>query len=656
MLLESDHLVDGDRDAPSLDHNLVEVAKDQPIRPVALAGLPRGLGDHGVDAIGLGPRLHPGRQIHVVPHHGVVESRAAAHVADHRGPRVETDAGLHVPDDFRPAVSLGLPLRSQVGELPLHPLGRNARAQRMIRKGNGRTEHGDHGVADVLVECPPLLLHDIRAGREVFVHQFHQSRRRELLREAGESLNITEVGRDLLLVSTELGIFAGLDHALDQLGRNIGSEHALDASLGLLLLDHLQEQRGEAGRKGGANRDEDRQHEVKLRKNMKRPDHVGEHGQQGDRLGKDRPRPTGDGEQAGARGEQENDSIRGPLGQAHQVLSGDNRLQHVAVEAHLRHRLVIKRGGTQILQQQVNRADQHDRVLELIEELAPAGLLFRILAVELREEVPEVRDAGPGIARGDPRREPVHIDQLAATERDGRHEGSIRPVNLHAVLEPLHRILAQAPFQERELQGQRVERAQGRLGKKRSRPRFAAVGVDQADNAMSRSGNRKSRCLRRVIARGVRETIKYIGKLAAVAQRARTRHIIGGQYDLTVLEDGAAELAASDNQFLATEIRQGVVGKNHVDPDRLDLPDIKQGVENLSESAVIPGPLVLLDRIRIDVDVHQLDRGIDLAAVMKPKIDELVLKKFAPVAVIRHAPTRHDQQEQENPPGGGKEF
>lgn len=94
-------------------------------------------------------------------------------------------------------------------------------------------------------------------------------------------------------MATELRVLAGLDHVVDQLGRNVSAEHALDATLLLLLLDHLPDQRRKTGRERRAQRRRHRQQQVAGAKQVETHAHVKRRAEHGHDLGKDTPAAAG---------------------------------------------------------------------------------------------------------------------------------------------------------------------------------------------------------------------------------------------------------------------------------------------------------------------------------------------------------------------------
>ena len=206
VLLEPQDLVNRDSLRAAFDPDPAQWPEHQTTRTELLARQPGGLRDHRVDAPALRARLHPGGEVHVVPHHGIVEPRLRTHVADHARPGVETDAGPQMVHAWRPSVALAFPFFLQLHNLALDQLGGHARPEGVVGQLDRRPVHRHHRITDELVEHPALALHDVGAGAEVLVQQFPEFRRRQNLGKRGELLDVAEIGGDLRVVSAQFRI------------------------------------------------------------------------------------------------------------------------------------------------------------------------------------------------------------------------------------------------------------------------------------------------------------------------------------------------------------------------------------------------------------------------------------------------------------------
>ena len=86
-----------------------------------------------VGAVLLGCTFKACGEVHGVAHHGVVLTHGGTHVSCHDVARVDTDAHVHIVNDFRPFVAFASPFFTEVQQLVLHVHGGVAGALGVVR-------------------------------------------------------------------------------------------------------------------------------------------------------------------------------------------------------------------------------------------------------------------------------------------------------------------------------------------------------------------------------------------------------------------------------------------------------------------------------------------------------------------------------------------
>lgn len=100
--------------AAGLAWNAAERTEYNFIATVLLAAVPNGLGDHVEGAPALRPAFHPGSQIYIIAHHGVVEPAPATHIADHAFTGIQANSCAHLVNQFGPFIALTRPFIAQI--------------------------------------------------------------------------------------------------------------------------------------------------------------------------------------------------------------------------------------------------------------------------------------------------------------------------------------------------------------------------------------------------------------------------------------------------------------------------------------------------------------------------------------------------------------
>ena len=241
-----DQLVHGDRAGAALDAHQVDLAEHEP-----RAGGPRGaLADQDRHAVLLGQRLEPGAEVDLVAEHRVVEPRGRAHVADRHRAGVEAD-----PDRNRGLAGAGPP-GVEIDQRGLHREGDVARPGGVIGQVDRRAPDRHHGVADVLVEGPARVEHELGHRRQVLAEERGQLLGWHGLGEQREPADVAEQDGQLLALAAQPHPRRIREDAIDDRAGHVLREHRaqprLVAALGGEAADGGRQQHphGEHGGQG----------------------------------------------------------------------------------------------------------------------------------------------------------------------------------------------------------------------------------------------------------------------------------------------------------------------------------------------------------------------------------------------------------------------
>ena len=159
----------------------------------------------------------------------------------------------------------------------MEELGDDAGLESVFFQGDRGVEDANDRVADVFVHIASVFHENIGHAAEIFIHEAYELLRGEDFREGGESLNIGKESRDLGIDASECRFFAALDHFIHEIWREVGAEHAFDASFLLAEAREIEQGTGKRASQSRTYGCHEWDNDVVMRKNPIGTKDVGNH-------------------------------------------------------------------------------------------------------------------------------------------------------------------------------------------------------------------------------------------------------------------------------------------------------------------------------------------------------------------------------------------
>ena len=166
------------------------------------------------------------------------------------------------------------------------------------------------------------------------------------------------------------------------------------------------------------------------------------------------------------------------------------------------------------------------------------------------------------------------------------------------------------------------------LGEKRQVAHILAHRVDQADVAPGRADHGERGQLGRADFAFPVVLLEHEGKRGNLAKRAVLGAIGRGENDVFIGVDCLAECTGSLLCLLTSQRGDSGVGKNKIQPDRLNPALLKQRIERKRKELAVPRKIPQpADRFRVHIHIGQIHRSLDRPPKTQSRIDRVILEK-----------------------------